>query len=114
MFISHFKKILSFPLEPLESTLTHIDTFGHISKEDVVELMKTISIEAIEYAIKMASPNKALGPDDFNAHFFKVYWPIVGKYVSDAVQDFFHSNKMLKYIVKSHLHCSCSKGRVCY
>ena len=35
-FISHFKKILSPPLEPLESTLTHIDTFGCLSDEDTV------------------------------------------------------------------------------
>ena len=62
MFISHFKKILSPPLEPLESTLTHIDTFGHLSYEDVVELMKTITIEEIEYAIQMASPNILSNP----------------------------------------------------
>lgn len=49
VLISHFNKILCPPLDPLESTLTHIDSFGGLSCADTENLMKPISVEEIEY-----------------------------------------------------------------
>lgn len=45
-----------------------------------------------------ASPHRSSGPDGFNAHFFKVCWPIIGADVSTAIQDFFIHGKLLKQI----------------
>ena len=98
VFISHLKNILNPPLDPLESTLTHIDTFGRLLDEDDENLMKFLTIEEIEYAIKIASPNKGPGLDGFNAHFFKECWLIIGKDVCDAIQGFLYSGKMLKQL----------------
>ncbi|KAK3184877.1 hypothetical protein Dsin_032163 [Dipteronia sinensis] len=41
-------------------------------------------------------PNKAPGPDGFNAHFFKITWDIVGEDVISVVQEFFRSGLLLK------------------
>ncbi|KAK0574015.1 hypothetical protein LWI29_017005 [Acer saccharum] len=43
-------------------------------------------------------PNKAPGPDGFNAHFFKKTWDIVGEDVINAIQKFFRSGHFLKEI----------------
>ncbi|KAK3189547.1 hypothetical protein Dsin_029108 [Dipteronia sinensis] len=41
-------------------------------------------------------PNKAHGPDGFNAHFFKITRDIVGEDVISVVQEFFRSGLLLK------------------
>ncbi|KAK0581565.1 hypothetical protein LWI29_015235 [Acer saccharum] len=41
-------------------------------------------------------PNKAPGPDGFNAHFFKKTWDIVGEDVINAIQGFFRFGLLLK------------------
>ncbi|KAK0571729.1 hypothetical protein LWI29_020657 [Acer saccharum] len=41
-------------------------------------------------------PNKAPGPNGFNAHFFKKTWDIVGEDVINAIQEFFRSGHLLK------------------
>lgn len=42
------------------------------------------------------SPEKAPGPDGFNAHFFEVCWRIIKHDVCKAVSNFFRSGKLLK------------------
>ncbi|KAK0585166.1 hypothetical protein LWI29_024163 [Acer saccharum] len=41
-------------------------------------------------------PNKAPGPDGYNAHFFKKTWHIVSDDVINAIQEFFRSGLLLK------------------
>ncbi|KAK3229982.1 hypothetical protein Dsin_001863 [Dipteronia sinensis] len=41
-------------------------------------------------------PNKAPGPDGFNAYFFKITWDIFGEDVISVVQEFFRSGLLLK------------------
>ena len=48
-----------------------------------------VIITKIEEVIKAANPNKAPGPDGFNAHFFKVFWSIIGNDVCEGITDFF-------------------------
>ena len=43
----------------------------------------------------MIGNDKALGPDEFTAYFFKVAWHIVGKDVINAIMQFFSSSKLL-------------------
>lgn len=61
-------------------------------------LLKPVTVSEIEEAIKNANPNKAPGPDGFDAHFFKVCWPIIGKDVCDSIIDFFKHGSMLKQL----------------
>lgn len=48
--------------------------------------------------IKNANPNKAPGPDGFNAHFFKICWPIIGNDICAGIIDFFKHGSLLKQL----------------
>jgi hypothetical protein len=58
-------------------------------------LLKDLSSEEIHSALFQMGPSKAPGPDGMTALFFQKYWHIVGEDVSLAIQDFFHSGRML-------------------
>lgn len=68
---------------------SHIIPDARLSLVDSNLLLKSITVEEVETAGKLANPNKAPGPDGFNSYFFKVRWPLVGKDVCEAVFDFF-------------------------
>jgi hypothetical protein len=55
----------------------HLDTNGvdSIFKEDKIFLTKTFTMEEIKVAVFGMAPNKADGPDGFNAEFFQVLPP---------------------------------------
>lgn len=78
-------------LEPIEEDLSLPNPFGRLNVKDVAKLLKPVSIEEIEYALKIANPHKAQDPNGFNAHFFKFCWPILGKEVSSAIMEFFRA-----------------------
>lgn len=48
----------------------------------------------INRALYRIGPEKALGPDGLNAHFFQKYWNQVGSFVTKMVDNFFQSNKL--------------------
>ena len=58
--------------------LSHAIPHGYVSKVSTLELTQQVTISEIEEVIKTANPNKAPGPDGFNAHFFNVFWSIIG------------------------------------
>lgn len=41
-------------------------------------------------------PNNALGPDGFNAFFYQNHWDTVGPLVTEAIQSFFSTCRLLK------------------
>lgn len=57
-----------------------------------------IDREEIENAVRSSSSHKAPGPDGFNAHFYKVYWPIIGADVCEASSNFFKEGRVLQQI----------------
>lgn len=59
---------------------------------------KPIDTSEIEEAMNHSHPHKSPEPDDFNAHFFKVCWPIVGSDVILAIKGFFKTGKLLKQV----------------
>ena len=69
-----------------------------LSSKDVEILCRLVLISKIEDAIRGSHPHKSSGPDGFNAHFFKVCWHIIGRDVSEAVQDFFIQCKLLRQV----------------
>ena len=96
--MNHFQHILA-PSGPFQSPdLSHIIPHGYVTKENALNVMKPITISEIEEVIKATNPNKAPGPGGFNAHFFKVCWPIIGNDVFSSIQDFFKHGSMLKQI----------------
>ncbi|KAJ8622041.1 hypothetical protein MRB53_030570 [Persea americana] len=51
--------------------LSHITPHGVLTDGDALALMRPVTVTEIEDVVKSANPNKAPGPDGFNAHFFK-------------------------------------------
>lgn len=85
-------------MEPIEQDLSLPNPFGRLNDENVAKLLEPISIEEIEYALKIANPNKAPGLDGFNAHFFKICWSIIGREVGSAIMEFFRRGPLLNQL----------------
>lgn len=59
-------------------------------------LIANVTDEEIFSTIKSMPSNMSPGPDGFTSDFFKAAWPIVGHHVTNAVQEFFASEKLPK------------------
>ncbi|KAK3226009.1 hypothetical protein Dsin_005871 [Dipteronia sinensis] len=98
--IHHFHTILgcSMPARHgIGSTLWNI--IDKVISNDQANFMgRDVTNDEIREVYFSLHPNKAPGPDDFNAHFFKITWDIVGEDVISAVQEFFRSGLLLKEI----------------
>jgi len=51
-----------------------------ILPSQAIDMVKSISYEEIKSVIFKMKPDKAPGPDGFNALFFQKMWHIVGEY----------------------------------
>lgn len=98
--VTHFQSIMShsnsLPREVQD--LSHFNVTGNLSSEEVVWLASQVTDLEIVKEVKMANSRKSLGPDGFNAHFYKIYWPIIGANISKAVKDFFSKGSLLKQV----------------
>ncbi|KAK3193372.1 hypothetical protein Dsin_024682 [Dipteronia sinensis] len=95
--IRHFQKILSCSVPSLNGagtlqTIIH----NHISNDQADLINRGVTNEEIHDVCFLLHPNKASGPDGFNAHFFKKTWDIVGGDVINAVQEFFRTGELIK------------------
>ena len=95
MFVSHFQNILGPEMHCQSPDLSKILLHGVLTNEEALSLMTPVTISEIEDVIKAANSNKAPGLDGFNAHFFKVSWPIISKDVCASITDFFKHGSML-------------------
>lgn len=98
--VSHFQGILApkniSSSRPLE--LNHVSPSGRLNDLEVNFISRNIDDEENVQAIKCASPHKSPGPYGFNAHFYKVCSPIIGKDISSAIRDFFKHGKLLNQV----------------
>ena len=83
------EEIVSFPLD-----LEHL-ILPSISPTDNTILCRIPTPQEIKATIFEMNSHKAPGPDGLPALFHKRYWNIVGSTVIAAVQNFFHSGKLL-------------------
>ncbi|KAL9242128.1 hypothetical protein vseg_016160 [Gypsophila vaccaria] len=61
-------------------------------------LMQPVTADEI-YQVVMSIPDgKAPGPDGYSSKFFKASWPIIGPDITQAIQDFFETGKLLQQI----------------
>ncbi|KAK3212586.1 hypothetical protein Dsin_017292 [Dipteronia sinensis] len=67
-----------------------------ISNDQVDSMDRDVTNDEIREVCFSLHPNKAPGPDGFNAHFFKKTWDIVGEDVINAIQEFFRFGHLLK------------------
>ncbi|KAI9176948.1 hypothetical protein LWI28_009034 [Acer negundo] len=69
----------------------------NVISNDQADLMdRDVTNDEIHEVCFSLHPNKAPGPDGFNANFFKKTWDIVGEDVINAIQEFFRSGHLLK------------------
>ncbi|KAK2658664.1 hypothetical protein Ddye_005197 [Dipteronia dyeriana] len=95
--IGHFQNILgcSMPSRHGSRSLRNVID-KHISNDQVDYMSREVTNDEIREACFSLHPNKAPGPDGFNAYFFNKTWHIVGDNVINAIQEFFHSGLLLK------------------
>lgn len=98
VLLKHFKEILALAdwVMNRNTTLSNVKVIGRINAAEREFLSRPINNDEIEAVIKFANPNKAPGPDGFNAHFLKICWPIIGMDVCAAIKDFFTKGRLLK------------------
>ena len=72
VFVSHFQNILAPDVPSQYPDLSRITPHGVLTDGDALDLMCPITVAKIEDVVKSANPNKAPGPDGFNARFFQV------------------------------------------
>ena len=69
-----------------------------LSRTHSDSLIEVISSEEVKSALFNIHPNKAPGPNGFNAFFFQRVWHIVGDDLTSAIQAFFVSGYLLKEV----------------
>ncbi|KAK2655477.1 hypothetical protein Ddye_008529 [Dipteronia dyeriana] len=102
--IGHFQNILGFSMPSrhgYRSLRNVIDK--HISNDQADYMSREVTNDEIREVCFSLHPNKAPGPDGFNAYFFKKTWHIVGDNVINAIQEFFHSGLLLKELNETTL-----------
>jgi len=70
---------------------------------DFSSLVLPIRKDEIERIVKVIPPDKALGPDGFNAYFFKNCWPIIIESFYELCEDFFNGTLDLESIKCSYI-----------
>lgn len=98
VFVQYFQHQLgsSTTVLPLDSSVIHSGPYLSSSSQDL--LLALISLDDIRKVVFSIGNDKAPGPDGNTSLFFKQAWPIIGEDLCAAVQDFFHSGKLLKQI----------------
>lgn len=87
-FIDHFTRILAPVGQDFDETpdLSTFKVSGKLSQDVAENLCKLVERAEIENAIKYSSSNKSPGPDNFNAYFYKICWPIIGEDIIAAIK----------------------------
>ena len=82
-------KVTGCPKELLKEILS-----VELQNEAYKELVKLVSALEVKTTMFSINGEKALGPDGYTSHFFKVAWRIVGEDVTDAILSFFQRNEL--------------------
>ncbi|KAL0444348.1 UNVERIFIED_CONTAM: hypothetical protein Slati_2157500 [Sesamum latifolium] len=61
-------------------------------------MIRPVERNEVNEAIFDIAEDKALGPDGFSSAFYKAAWSVIGDEITEAVQEFFRSGKLLKQV----------------
>ncbi|GJT77137.1 sodium/hydrogen exchanger 6 [Tanacetum coccineum] len=94
-FVSHYNQFLG--AEGVTNLLDDHDIYIRTLDNAKADLMvRNVTEEEVKSVIFSMGDDKALGPNDFTATFFKKAWDVVGGDISCATRDFFSNGKLLK------------------
>lgn len=69
-----------------------------VTRDQQLKLIRPITKEEVNEAVKGIGDQKAPGCDGFNAFFYKRTWPVIEEEVTAAVIEFFNSGSMYRPI----------------
>ncbi|XP_010666883.1 uncharacterized protein LOC104884000 [Beta vulgaris subsp. vulgaris] len=97
-FISYYKELFACK-EQKKPVLSVILNHGKkITNSHVQILQEAVTKEDIKRIMFSIPDDKSPGADGFNSKFYKHCWEYVGDEVTEAIQDFFRTGKLLKAI----------------
>ena len=95
--VRHFQNILSCSLPSIHGSRPLRNVIDkHISANQTDFMSREVTNDEIREVCFSLHPNKAPGLYDFNGHFFKKTWHIVGDDVINSVQEFFRTGLLYK------------------
>ncbi|KAK2653179.1 hypothetical protein Ddye_013035 [Dipteronia dyeriana] len=95
--IHHFQNILGCSMLVRHGIGTLSNIIDNVISNDHDDSMdRDVTNDEIREVCFSLHPNKAPGPDGFNAYFFKKTWDIVSEDVINDIQEFFRSGHLLK------------------
>lgn len=92
--VKFFDRLLGSSSEVLSFSVGSLCT-NRLSEEVSVGLGRNASEEEIKSVCFSLKPNKAPGPDGFNAYFFHKAWPWISPLITKAVAEFFRTGRLL-------------------
>lgn len=100
--LDYFKDIFSSS-NPIGADMAVAGVDSYITPEMNQVLMAEISREEVKTALMQFSSSKSPGPDGMTAAFYQKNWDIVGEDIFRAIQSFFRSGNMPKFINHTHI-----------
>ena len=97
-FVAYYQQLLgsSKSTIPIDSVVIRCGPCLPSSSHNL--LLSPVSAEDIRQAMFSIENEKAPSPDGYSSFFFKKAWPVVGGDFCSAIQDFFHSGRLLKQV----------------
>ncbi|KAL9665939.1 hypothetical protein QQ045_000260 [Rhodiola kirilowii] len=102
-FVNFFEKHFngSFSSNPVDPHL--IRSGPTVSDADCLNLVKDFSYNEVAEVVKQLPLCKAVGPDGFNAEFFKAAWSVCGADVVSSINNFFRGGPLSEGINSAYL-----------
>jgi hypothetical protein len=92
-FVEYFQSLFS-TASPAGIDLSLQGVSMKVTDEMNGQLLRTFTVEEVEFALSEMHPLKALGLDGFSSCFYKCHWATIGREVSRAVLGFLNSGIM--------------------
>ncbi|KAG5548914.1 hypothetical protein RHGRI_014320 [Rhododendron griersonianum] len=97
-FISYYTNLLGTKHLTDYSGSSRVDQLvtRRLSHSQSLDMVIEVTDKEIKDTFSSLNPQKAPGPDGYNAAFFQKAWPVIGHEVTSAVKLFFRSGQLLK------------------
>ncbi|GAA0167534.1 hypothetical protein LIER_22447 [Lithospermum erythrorhizon] len=74
-----------------------------VTNEMNCQLTRVVTSKEVKRAVFDMPTDKSPGPNGMAVHFFQYFWDIISSDITDVVDNFFHSGKILKAINHTHV-----------